>query len=53
MCIGAIVKDVYGRKGEIISIDFRNSIVVIKGMRGEYWTDKIKYIKVISYVNVM
>lgn len=52
MCIGAIVECANGRKGEIISIDFINKLVVVHGIMGGYWTDSIRCVKVISYAHV-
>lgn len=52
MCIGTIIEGANGRKGEIISIDFVNKIVVVHGIAGGYWTDSIGCVKVVSYTHV-
>lgn len=52
MCIGAVVENANGRKGEIISIDPVNKIVVVHGIMGGYWTENICCVKVISYTHV-
>lgn len=52
MCIGAIIMTKNGKRGEIISINYENRVVIVNGIYGGYWSEKIDNVKVISYRNV-